>query len=179
MCFVSATLGTCWKLPMIKESSSYTSGERGVLNLHPVFTAWKEKKQPSLNSLFWLFNSMLWSECKSTECLVNNRNTCGSQINPQSHTGLRCGISYESRNNFLFPPKIKLAIHNKGLEGTIVPGLQRESKEVQIMRETQSDSGTNLFLFSPSLKYYSLLFLHWDTVCLEIKLLSPELKYSP
>lgn len=33
----------------------------------------------------------------------------------------------------------------------IIPGLQRESKEVQIMRETQSDSGTNLFLFLPSL----------------------------
>lgn len=33
----------------------------------------------------------------------------------------------------------------------IIPGLQRESKEVQIMRETQNDSDTNLFLFSPSL----------------------------
>lgn len=121
--------------------------EKGGAKPAPCLHSLEGKNQPSLNSLFWFFIQCC-DQNASLESLVNNCNACGSQINPQSHTGFRCGISYESRNNFLFSPKI---IHNKGLERMIIPGLQRESKEVQIMRETQSDSGTNLFLFLPSL----------------------------
>lgn len=66
VCFVSATQGSCWKFPDDHGKQFTYLWEKGGAEPEPRFHSVEGKKPQSfLNSLFWLLNSMLWSECIS------------------------------------------------------------------------------------------------------------------
>lgn len=154
---------------IIEEQFTYL-WEEGDAEPEACFRSLEGKKNPNPPST-------THSDC-SVQCCDQNASVhkaCGKAAMPMDHEWTPdhkqvISTLQESRNPFFFFLSPNQIMHNKGPQDG--PSWIAENRQKpQSMRQTQNESGANLFLILllftaaySSFKYHSFLFLGWDTV---------------